>query len=175
MLLKDYMDMLLVARTSGEYAGRDMVLAVDCSDSGNTQDPEDFAFVGVHIEDLGAGITAKSEDRSYVYEGDSTVRTSVQRTFSISGTRYISDAFQDFCCSEHIKYGTGAEAQRRYVYFHSGTGKGETGTLTIVSLFRNPAEATNVTPRPFSMNLVMRKVLHSATTSGSNPAFLQMA
>lgn len=132
MLLKDYMDMLLVARTSGEYAGRDMVLAVDCSDSGNTQDPEDFAFVGVHIEDVGAGITAKSEDRSYVYEGDSTVRTSVQRTFSISGTRYISDAFQDFCCSEHIKYGTGAEVQRRYVYFHSGTGKGETGTLTIL-------------------------------------------
>ena len=132
MLLKDYMNTLAAAEATGEYAGRDMILAIDCTAAGDAASPEDYAFVGVHIEDVGAELSAKSEDRSYVLEGDSTVKTATQRTFSISGTRYVSDAFQDFCCRPEIKFGSGGAVQRNYVYFHSGTKTGEAGVLTIL-------------------------------------------
>ncbi len=132
MLLKDYMEKLAAAETVGEYVGRDMVLALDCTEGGTAASPEDYAFVGIHIEDVGAALTAKSEDRSYVYEGTSTIKTATQRSFTITGTRYISDTFQDFCCDPAIVYGVGSAVQRGYVYFHSGTGTGEKGTLTIL-------------------------------------------
>ena len=132
MLLKDYMAKVAAAEATGEYVGRDMVLAVDCTAEGNAASPGEYAFVGVHIEDLGAALSAKSEDRSYVLEGDSTMKTSTQRSFNVTGDRYISDAFQDFCCSAAIKYGTGGTVQRNYVYFHSGTKAGEKGTVTIL-------------------------------------------
>ena len=132
MLLKEYMEKLTAAEATGEYTGRDMVLAVDCTESGNAADPGDYAFVGVHIEDVGAELSPKSEDRSYVLEGDSTMKTSTQRTFTITGARYISDDFQDFCCSPAIKFGSGSAVQRNYVYFHSGTKTGEQGRMTIL-------------------------------------------
>ena len=132
MLLKDYMNTLAAAEATGEYTGRDMILAVDCTENGDAATPGDYAFVGVHIEDVGAELNPKSEDRSYVYEGDSTMKTSAQRTFAITGTRYVSDAFQDFCCSPEITFGTGGTVQRNYVYFHSGTKTGESGVMTIL-------------------------------------------
>lgn len=132
MLLKEYMEKVAAAEAAGEYIGRDMVLAVDCTSEGNAANPREYAFVGVHIEDVGAALSSKSEDRSYVLEGDSTMKTSTQRSFTVTGDRYISDAFQDFCCSAAIKYGTGSMVQRNYVYFHSGTRAGEQGTVTIL-------------------------------------------
>lgn len=69
--------------------------------------PAEYAYVGAHIEDYGAGLDAKSEDKSYVYEGDSTMKTSTQRTFQITGQRYISDDFQDFISSFAIKFWQG--------------------------------------------------------------------
>lgn len=132
MLLKEYMEKVAAAEATGEYIGRDMVLAVDCTEEGNAASPADYAFVGVHIEDVGAALDPKSEDRSYVLEGNSTLKTSTQRTFTVAGDRYISDAFQDFCCSAAIKFGSGCAVQRNYVYFHSGTKTGEQGTVTIL-------------------------------------------
>ena len=132
MLLKEYMEKVAAAEATGEYIGRDMVLAVDCTEEGNAASPADYAFVGVHIEDVGAALDPKSEDRSYVLEGDTTLKTSTQRTFTVSGDRYISDAFQDFCCSAAIKFGSGCAVQRNYVYFHSGTKTGEQGAVTIL-------------------------------------------
>ncbi len=132
MTLKTYMTTLTAAEATGEYTGRDMVLAVDCTPAGDAATPGDYAFVGVHIEDVGAALNPKSEDRSYVLEGDSTMKTAAQRTFSITGARYISDDFQDFCCQPEIKFGVGSAVQRRYVYFHSGTKTGEQGLMTIL-------------------------------------------
>lgn len=151
MLLSEYMQTLAAAEATGEYAGRDMVLAVDCTETGNAATPGAYAFVGVHIEDVGASLNAKSEDKSYVLEGDSTIKTTTQRVFSISGTRYISDAFQDFCCKPEIKFGSGAAVQRRYVYFHSGTKTGEQGTLSI--LVENDGGGAASNPGEFSVEL----------------------
>ena len=151
MLLQEYMTTLAAAEATGEYAGRDMVLAVDCTESGDAATPGEYACVGVHIEDVGASLSPKSEDRSYVLEGDSTVKTSTQRTFTVEGARYVSDTFQDFCCKPEIKFGTGGAVQRKYVYFHSGTKEGEQGILTI--LVKNDGSGAASDPAEFEVEL----------------------
>lgn len=132
MKLSEYMAKVTAAAATGEYVGRDMVLAVDCTESGDAASPAEYTYVGAHIENYGATLSPKSEDKSYIYEGDSTIKTSTQRTFQITGQRLISDEFQDFIGSFGVKFGKGSAVQRRYVYFHSGTKQGEQGTLTIL-------------------------------------------
>ena len=132
MTIADYMAKVTEAAATGEYVGRDVVLGLDCSEDGTAASPDEYAFVGVHVEDVGASLDAKSEDKSYIYEGDSTVKTSTQRTFQITGQRYISDEFQDFISSFAVKFGKGSAVQRKYVYFHNGTKEGEQGTMTIL-------------------------------------------
>lgn len=132
MTITEYMAKVAAAEATGEYTGRDMILGVDCSEDGSAADPGEYTFVGVHIEDVGASLSPKTEDKSYVYEGDSTIKTSTQRTFQITGQRYLSDAFQDFVTGFGVAFGKGSAVQRGYVYFHSGTKKGEKGIATII-------------------------------------------
>lgn len=151
MLLKEYMQTLAAAQATGEYAGRDMILALDCTEDGSAASVQDYAFVGVHIQDVGAAISPKSEDRSYVLEGDATVKTAARRSFTITGARYVSDAFQDFVCRPEIKFGVGGAVQRNYVYFHSGTLTGETGLVTI--LVKNDGSAAASDPSELQVEL----------------------
>ena len=133
MTITEYMSKVTAATATGEYVGRDMVLGVDCAATPSASaQPGSFTYVGAHVEDYGAELSPKTQDKSYVYEGDSTIKTSTQRTFSIAGQAYISDDFMDFIRSFAVKFGKGSAVQRRYVYFHSGTGKGESGTVTII-------------------------------------------
>ena len=133
MTITEYMTKVTAAAATGEYVGRDMVLGLDCSATTTASaQPGSFTYVGAHVEDYGAQLEPKTEDKSYVYEGDSTVKTSTQRVFTVAGQAYISDDFMDFIRSFGVKFGRGSAVQRRYVYFHSGTGKGETGTVTII-------------------------------------------
>lgn len=148
------------ANATGTYTGREMILAVDCSADGSAA-VADYDIAGIHIEDVGAEIETESETRTYIAEGQETIRTTARRKFTIDGVRYISDTFQDFLCSHAVKYGTGAGVSRGYVYFHAGTLAGEKGTLTIsvqsdgggdaASLAELKAELTSVgTPEEYS-------------------------
>lgn len=132
MTIKEYMTKVNAAEATGEYTGRDMVLGLDCTEEGNAATPADYTYVGVHVEDYGAALSPQSEDKSYVYEGDATLKTSTQRTFQITGQAYLSDEFMDFIRSHAVKFGTGSAVQRGYCYFHSGTKEGECGTMTIL-------------------------------------------
>lgn len=132
MTIREYMSKVNAAAETGEYVGRDMVLGLDCTEKGDAASVGDYTYVGCHIEDYGAELKPKTEDKSYVYEGDSTIKTSTQRCFSIAGQAYISDRFMDFIRSFAVKFGTGSAVQRRYVYFHSGTRQGEAGTVTVI-------------------------------------------
>lgn len=133
MKISEYMAKVTAATATGEYVGRDMVLGLDCSETTSpAAKPGDYTYVGVHVEDYGAKLEASTEDKSYVYEGDSTIKTSTKRTFQITGQDYISDDFMDFIRSYAVKFGKGSAVQRRYVYFHSGTKEGETGTVTVI-------------------------------------------
>ena len=132
MKLSEYMAKLTAAEATGEYTGRDMILAIDCTEDGSAATPDEYTYVGAHIEDYGAELSPNTEDKSYVLEGDTTLKTSTQRAFQITGQRLLSDEFQDFVCSFKIAFGIGSTVQRNYVYFHSGTKKGEQGVATII-------------------------------------------
>ena len=132
MKLSEYMAALTAAEATGEYVGRDMVFAMDCSEDGKAASIGDYAIAGPHVEDMGATLNPTSEDKSYIAEGDSTIKTSTKRSFTVTGQRLIGDEFQDFLCSFAIKYGKGSVVQRPYVYFHAGTKKGERGVVTIL-------------------------------------------
>lgn len=116
---------------TGERTGRQMILAVDCSNDGDAEISA-YAVVANHIENHGASLNPKTVDKSYIGEGDSTLKTSTQRTFDVAGQLLRGDAFHDFVTSHAIKYGVGTDIQRNYVYFDPGTGKGEKGSLTII-------------------------------------------
>lgn len=116
------------ASYAGAIMANDMVLAVDTSVSQNA-DPANYAVVQEYIEGVESSINAETTEKEYIRSGKSTSKSSNQRTFSISGDRYVGDAAQDFFMSK--KYATGQDAVCKYVYFDLKTGKGESGTLTI--------------------------------------------
>ena len=64
--------------------------------------------------------------------GTVTSKTGTQRTFSISGNRCVGDDFQDFALSHKIKYGTGSDVIVPYIYFSIRTGKGESGSASLI-------------------------------------------
>ena len=66
------------------------------------------------------------------FEGNATVKTSAQRTFSISGDRTHGDAWQDWVTSLAVMFGTGSTVIVPYVYFSMLTGKGETGKASVI-------------------------------------------
>ena len=115
----------------GERMGRQMVLALDCSEDGDATEAN-YAVVANHIENHGASLNAKTADKSYIGEGDSTIKMSTQRTFDVTGQLLRGDDFHDFINSHAIKYGVGSTVQRNYVYFDPGTGEGEKGVMTII-------------------------------------------
>lgn len=132
MTLSEYISAAQAAAAeTGERTGRQMVLAVDCSSSGDAT-VANYAVVANHIENHGAALSPKTADKSYIGEGDSTLKTGTQRTFDVTGQLLRGDTFHDFVCSHAIKYGVGSAVQRNYVYFDPGTGEGESGKVTII-------------------------------------------
>ena len=84
------------------------------------------------VTGLDANLNPITQDKTYIRAGQSTMKTGNQRSFKVSGDRYIGDAFQDFALSHAIMYGTGSKVIRGYVYFCLLNGKGEKGTASII-------------------------------------------
>ena len=76
MKLKDYMKEVTASAT-GERTGRQMVLAVDCTEGGSAASPDEYAVVANHVENHGASLNAKTTDKSYIGEGEMTLKTGV--------------------------------------------------------------------------------------------------
>lgn len=130
MKLSEYMKAVKASAT-GERTGRQMVLAVDCTEGGTAASVDEYAVVANHIENHGASLSPKTVDKSYIGEGEMTLKTGAQRTFAVTGQLLRGDEFHDTMNSHAIKYGVGSEVQRSYVYFDPGTKKGEKGMVTI--------------------------------------------
>lgn len=130
MKLSEYMAAVKAAAT-GERTGRQMVLAVDCSAEGKATSVDDYAVVAQHVENHGASLSPTTVDKSYIGEGETTLKTGAKRSFAVTGQLLRGDEFHDFINSHAIKYGVGSEVQRGYVYFDPGTKKGEKGIVTI--------------------------------------------
>lgn len=130
------------ANFEGFVTNDNFVLAVDCSEGG-TGDVADYAVVQVGVAGLDAQMNPVTQDKQYIRAGQSTTKTGTQRSFAVSGDRYVGDEFQDFATSHAVKYGTGNDVVRNYVYFCLLNGKGEQGKASIIVNSDGSGEAGN--------------------------------
>ena len=146
---------------TGFVTNDDFVLAVDCGTTPATgfDAVEDFAVVQMGVAGLDSNMNPITNDKVYIRAGQSTTKTGNQRSFAVTGDRYIGDDFQDFALSHAIKYGTGQAVVRKYVYFNIITGKGESGEACIIVNSDGSGEAGNSS----EIDVELRK-------SGSAPA-----
>ena len=146
MKLSELMAKVTVNPTfTGFCTNDDMVLALDCGATAATDftGSNDFAVVQLGVAGLDSSMNPITVDKTYIRAGQSTAKTGNQRSFSVTGDRYIGDEFQDFALSHAIKYGTGASVVRKYVYFNIVTGKGEKGECVIIVNSDGSGEAGN--------------------------------
>lgn len=115
----------------GWVTNDDFVLAVDISE-GKDSEPGEYVVVQMGVAGLDAQLNPVTQDKTYIRAGQSTTKTGMQRSFVVSGDRYIGDEFQDYALSHAIKYGTGNAVAVPYVYFCLLNGKGEQGTASII-------------------------------------------
>lgn len=117
----------------GWVTNDDFVFAIDTKpEASQATEVKNYAVVQLGIEGLDAQLNPITVDKTYVRAGKSTQRTGTQRTFKVSGDRYIGDDAQDYIFSHAIKYGTGNAVVTNYVYFNILTGKGEKGQVSII-------------------------------------------
>ena len=130
---------------TGFVTNDDMVLAVDCGETAakDFSTASDFAVVQMGIAGLDSSMNPITQDKTYLRAGQSTMKTGNQRSFAVTGDRYVGDEFQDFCLSPDIKYGTGQTVIRKYVYFNIITGIGEQGDVVIIVNSDGSGEAGN--------------------------------
>lgn len=123
-------DAMINPEFEGFSTADDWVLAVDIS--GNSASVDSYEVLQLGISGVDASLEAQTEDSNYIRGGQSTLKTGTQRTFAVSGDRYIGSAAQDFMFSHKVKYGTGQSVIVPYVYFNMLTGKGEKGTVSVI-------------------------------------------
>lgn len=92
----------------------------------------DYDVVQMGVEGLDAQMNPVTTDKQYIRAGQSTQKTGTQRTFAVSGDRYIGDPAQDYMLDHTIKYGTGNSVVADYVYFNVLNGEGEKGKVSIL-------------------------------------------
>ena len=121
------------AQYTGWTTNDDFVLAIDLT-PGAAQATEESAYgvVQMGVAGLDAQMNPVTQDKQYIRAGQSTQKTGTQRSFTISGDRYVGDEVQEYIFSHDIKYGTGNTVVTNYVYFNILTGKGEKGTCSII-------------------------------------------
>ncbi len=101
----------------GWVTNDDYVFAIDVAPGGDAVTP-DGDFEGV--------------EKQYIRSGQNTMKTGTQRSFAVTGDRYVGDPAQDYCLSHKMKYGTGNSVVTNYVYFNILNGKGEKGKVSII-------------------------------------------
>ena len=116
----------------GFVTNDDFVLAMDCTEDGSAASPAEYDVVQLGVAGLDAQMNPITQDKTYIRAGQSTTKTGTQRSFAVSGDRYVGDAFQDFVLGHAVKYGTGNAVIRPYVYFCLLNGKGEEGRASVI-------------------------------------------
>lgn len=114
----------------GWITNDDWVFAIDTT--GEATSENDYEVVEMGIAGLDAQLNPITQDKQYIRAGQSTTKTGTQRTFTLTGDRYLGDTAQDFIFSNEIKYGTGNAVVVPYIYFNVLNGKGEKGTASII-------------------------------------------
>lgn len=114
--------------TNDEY-----ILAIDTNPLAVTPtEKAAYAVAGIFLEGVDAQLNPSLTEKTYIRMGATSTKTGNQRTFKISGDRYIGDAAQDYMLAHAIKYGIGKTVITNYVYFNMVTGIGESGEVAII-------------------------------------------
>ena len=79
----------------GVVTNNDWVLAVDITGAADTA-IEDYEVAQMGVAGLDAQMNPILVDKQYVRAGQSSTKMGTQRTFKVTGDRYLGDAFQDF-------------------------------------------------------------------------------
>ena len=117
----------------GFVTNDDFVLAIDLDPTNAIPTLVDaYAVVQYGAAGVDAQLNPKMTEKTYIRAGMSSLKTGNQRTFKITGDRYVSDAAQDFMLSFAVAQGKGTACITNYVYFNILTGEGETGQCSIV-------------------------------------------
>lgn len=116
----------------GWVTNDDWVFAINLTPGTPTTQVSDYGVVQMGIEGLDAQLNPITSEKTYIRAGQSTQRTGTQRSFAVTGDRYIGDEVQDYIFSHAIKYGTGNAVVTDYVYFNVLNGKGEKGQVSII-------------------------------------------
>lgn len=117
----------------GWVTNDDYVFAIDPAPGGEeTTAVGDYVVVEMGISGMDAQLNPVTQDKQYIRAGQNTMKTGTQRSFTVSGDRYIGDDAQDYCLSHKTKYGTGNGVVTNYVYFNILNGKGEKGQCSII-------------------------------------------
>lgn len=116
----------------GWVTNDDYVLAINLTPGTASVKVDDYAVVQMGIEGLDAQLNPIMVDKTYIRAGQSSQKTGSQRSFALSGDRYVGDEAQDYILSHVIKYGTGNGVVTDYVYFNILNGKGEKGKVSII-------------------------------------------
>ena len=114
------------ANFEGWVTNDDWVLAINLTPGENTA-VTGYGVVEMGVEGLDSQLNPVTSEKTYIRAGQSTTKTGTQRSFKVSGDRYIGDETQDFIFSHKIKYGTGNAVVTDYVYFNVLNGQGEKG------------------------------------------------
>lgn len=118
---------------TGWVTNDDYVFAINLTPGADQATKEDdFAVVEMGIAGLDAQLNPVTQDKQYIRSGQNTMKTGTQRSFAVTGDRYVGDEAQDYCLSHETKYGTGNGVVTDYVYFNILTGKGEKGQCSII-------------------------------------------
>ncbi len=117
------------ASYEGITTADDFVLAVDFT--GTAASPADYLVAQEGIIEHSGALNPQTLDSTYIRGGLQTTKTGNQRTFTLSGDRYIGDEFQDALMAHDLKYGVGQAVVKDYVYFNMLTGKGEKGKVAV--------------------------------------------
>lgn len=116
----------------GWVTNDDYVFAINLTPETANTAVTDFAVVEMGIAGLDAQLNPITQDKTYIRAGQNTMKTGTQRSFSVTGDRYVGDEAQDYCLAHATKYGTGNKVVTDYVYFNVLTGKGEKGQCSII-------------------------------------------
>lgn len=129
-LMKGY---TIDANYEGWVTNDDYVFAIDTNPGGKTvTTPADFVVVEMGIAGLDSNLNPITQDKTYIRAGQNTMKTGTQRSFSVTGDRYVGDEAQDYCLARERKYGTGNKVVVNYLYFNILNGKGEKGQCSII-------------------------------------------
>lgn len=117
----------------GWVTNDDYVFAINTkTDASSPTAVTDYEVVEMGIAGLDAQLNPITQDKTYIRAGQNTMKTGTQRSFAVTGDRYVGDPAQDYCLAHAQKYGTGNAVVTDYVYFNILNGKGEKGRCSII-------------------------------------------